>query len=214
MRNHSLPRAFLTALILATSLSTFDQARALGFYNDRVTGDPFLVTVGSVQRELRLTDEQIGKAAAIARERPERGEELRSRYRETPLQERDKRYEQILAGLRALDDVANKSLTEFLSAEQMKRYKQIVLQGRGFAALGESWVQRALGMTEDQRTRIDQLVERGHQETPRISERVSELPKTVKASKTFRETIIALQGEPEVQRQPSLCSTARISGNT
>lgn len=115
-----------------------------------------LISNKSVQKELKLTDEQVKKAEeaikAVNDKHPFNRQELESlsdEERRAKFQERAK----------VVGEETNKALTSILQPEQLKRYHQIQLQQRGVQAFEDSEVQKKLALTDDQKDKIKTIAE-------------------------------------------------------
>jgi len=117
--------------------------RAQGFFGG-FRGNPLmLLGQESVQKELKLTDEQVKKA-----------DELRQKTRE--------KFQEIFGGdeaerpkkMQELNEENRKAIAELLSPEQNTRLKQIIYQQRGGTALTDPEVAKALGLSDEQQEKI------------------------------------------------------------
>ena len=117
--------------------------RAQGFFGG-FRGNPLmLLGQESVQKELKLTDEQTKKV-----------DELRQKTRE--------KFQEIFGGdeaerpkkMQELNEENRKAIDALLSPEQSKRLKQIVYQQRGAAALADPEAAKALNLSEEQQEKV------------------------------------------------------------
>jgi hypothetical protein len=135
-------------ILLAIAVSLFTQASIVGQERTAVGGPARLLWLESVQKELRLTDEQIAQGKEISRTVHEQfaGEiqELKS-LQEAEKQERSRELR------KRIGEKTNEALSQALNAEQNKRLKQINLQILGVQALNEPAVQAYLKLTNDQK---------------------------------------------------------------
>ena len=123
---------------------------------------PPLITIKSVQKELKMTDEQVKRVEKIpelvkkkiqdklnaldeleGRELREKSKEVREIYRQE--------FPRLLA--------------EILTPEQMARLNQIHLQFIGVKAFVEPTVVKAMNFTEEQRAKIDEIIKDNSKET-------------------------------------------------
>ena len=116
-----------------------------------------LATQQSVQAELKLTDEQSQRVTELS----EKQREIMRGLRDLSPQERRKRFEQ---AAKANDE----ALSEILSADQMGRLKEIVLQQRGLSALADPKVAASLKLTEEQTQRVQSIAEEFRRELREI----------------------------------------------
>lgn len=107
-----------------------------------------LLGAKSVQEELKLTEDQIGKVKELAEKQRESFKELGKLSRE----ERRTKFEDS-------SKASNKAVAEILKPEQVKRLKQISWQQRGGAAMEDPEVAEALKLTDEQKGKIKTLRE-------------------------------------------------------
>jgi hypothetical protein len=144
---------FLGMLALATAVATallaFGESNPVPLGGDLDSLD-FLLLNESVQKELKLSDEQLLKVKEVIHDvrqkhRPEM-EKLRDRLK-------------LLETMRASGEEVLKKMDGILTAEQIKRFKQIRLQKDGLRAFSDKEVEAALRLTEEQKSRIKALTE-------------------------------------------------------
>ena len=109
-----------------------------------------LLRIPEVQVELKLTDAQIAKAQAKQDEVNNATQEIRQSAG-NPRDLSDEDRQKMNAKIQAVTD---KALAEVLDENQIKRYKQLVLQREGPMAASRKDVADALKLTEDQRKQI------------------------------------------------------------
>jgi hypothetical protein len=107
----------------------------------------------SVQDELKVSEDQVGKITQLAAKQREAFAELRNLQGE----ERQKK-------LQELNQANEKQLAEILKPEQLKRLKQIAWQQQGGQALAESDVAEALGLSGEQKEKIKTINEDAQKE--------------------------------------------------
>ncbi len=119
-------------------------------------GAGMLLSNKGVQQELKVSDEQAKKLDTLA-------EETRSTQRENMAKLKDATKDERQEKLRTLgaetQTEIHKSLTEFLKPEQVKRFHQIQTQAAGVMAFSTPRVQKALNLTDDQKTKIREINE-------------------------------------------------------
>jgi hypothetical protein len=108
-----------------------------------------LLTNESVQKELKLGDEQIEKAKKAA-------EELRGKFREDAAKLKDATPAERAEFVQKVSDEAYKVLNDVLKPEQVKRLKQIELQQTG---LSSPAAQKALKLTDEQKEKVKKIAE-------------------------------------------------------
>ncbi|MBY0527386.1 MAG: hypothetical protein K2R98_28580 [Gemmataceae bacterium] len=102
-----------------------------------------LITNASVQKELKLSDDQIEKAKKV-------GMDVQAKFKDDKLgkdatpEEREARRKKVSAEM-------HKQLGDVLKAEQLKRYKQIELQQVGLA---DTDAQKELKLTDEQKGKL------------------------------------------------------------
>lgn len=160
MRGYS--KAILAfGLVAALSGSAMAQRPGGGFGGGMMMmggGGVNLIANESVQKELKLDDSQVEKAKGVA-------EELRGKMRESfsALQdlegpERMKKAQELN---RTTTEEGMRALGAFLKPEQLKRFKEIVLQQRGPAVLTDPAVAKKLDVTDEQSGKILAILAEG-----------------------------------------------------
>jgi type 1 glutamine amidotransferase len=105
-----------------------------------------LLQQGSVQKELKLSPDQLKKVEELS-------EKMREKMQGVFALEEPERGKKLQALLQEND----KDLQAILTSQQTKRLKQIVYQQQGTAALATEDVTRALGLSDEQRKRITDI---------------------------------------------------------
>ena len=138
----------LGALVLLTG-SAFAQGPGLG-----MGGGPFVLMAPNVQKELKLSDEQVSKVREVL-------PEIRMKHMDEMMAIRDLPEEERPAKMRALMKTMNEEAKKELSLteEQTHRLGQIQLQASALMAFGDPKVQSKLMLTEDQRGKFRDLGE-------------------------------------------------------
>jgi hypothetical protein len=142
---------FGLALLLA--VPAFAQQRQRGGRGGRGGGMGLggLISNESVQKELKLTPDQVEKATAAARSVQEKHPlDFQSLQDLSP----EERREKMMARTKTVDEETVKELKGILSADQIKRLKQIELYNQGANAFNNPDVQKALNLTNDQKEKI------------------------------------------------------------
>lgn len=137
----------LVALFIQPSYAQRGAGQRGGGMGMGLGGDSLgLATQESVQKELSLSSEQVGKLSDLAEKRRDSFESLQGL-------DRDARRTRMLE-MRSANEAA---LGEILTAEQRKRLKQISLQQQGLWSLSDPEVAKGLELTDDQQKQIEAI---------------------------------------------------------
>lgn len=163
-------RVMTTGLLVAAmlfALSTAGWAQpgggrgfgAGGFGGGRGGGDTFLLTMPEVQKELGITDDQKGLLDDMiadlrqnAGNRPDFGS-----FRDLSAEEREKRMEELRKQGEERAKQAEDALKAILNDQQFARYNELRLQRQGVMALTRSEVSDKLGLTAEQKAKLEEL---------------------------------------------------------
>jgi hypothetical protein len=150
---------------LAISAATWLCSQALGQTvpaRDAHVKTPPLILIQGVQKELKLTDEQVKQVEQIAKR-------VRAKMEKDLAQLEDLEGLEMRTKSKELRENYRKEfpkfLAEVLSPEQMARLKQISLQTIGIKAFVDADVEKALELTADQKKKLKALDEETHKET-------------------------------------------------
>lgn len=138
---------------LTTFLSTSAQAQGGG---RGMGGGLNLLSNKSVQKELKLSDEQVEKADKAATEQREKLMEKMQELREL---EQGERQEKMQAVMKDFQIESKKTIADILKPEQAKRLSQITLQTQGFMAYMDSEVSSKLKLSDEQKSKLKDLQE-------------------------------------------------------
>jgi Spy/CpxP family protein refolding chaperone len=146
-------RGFLKwTLVLGLVLGMASAAQAQG-PGGRVFGGPgTLLMNSSVQKELKLTDDQVTKAKEAL-------EKVRDNHKDDLAKLRDLSAEERQKLLRTVGEETQKAVAGILDDKQMKRLKQIQWQTNGANALNDPEVQKALKMNDEQKQKLKDIFE-------------------------------------------------------
>jgi Spy/CpxP family protein refolding chaperone len=123
-----------------------------GAFSGRMMGGGLLLLANeSVQKELKITDEQKTKIKEFA-------DAQQAKMREF-FQGGQPDREKMAEAMREGREKSEKFVKETLNADQQKRYKQITLQQAGMAAFATEDVQKQLKFTDDQKDKLKSLGE-------------------------------------------------------
>ena len=118
-------------------------------------GGAMLLSNKSVQEELKLDSAQIEKASKMAEELRTKMTEAREKLQDVPQDERRAKMQELM---KTTHDESMKTVKELLKPEQAKRFHQISLQQRGVTAFADAKVQEGLKITDDQKTKLADIV--------------------------------------------------------
>lgn len=142
-------------LALAGSGSTALAQGGRGF-GGGMGGGAMLLSNKGVQKELKLSEEQIGKADAFTKEQ---GEKMREKFQGLQDLDQGERREKMQAIMKESTETTNKFLKDTLSADQAKRFQQISLQQRGYTAFTDTEIQSKLKFSDEQKDKVKQINE-------------------------------------------------------
>jgi Spy/CpxP family protein refolding chaperone len=120
------------------------------------TGPAQLINSKTVQKELKLTDEQTTKLKDWAKEWGAKArEKMQEALKDVPMEERFQKMGPVMA---EINKEAYKELGSVLKEDQVKRLKQIEVQmGGTFALAMNAEVKDALKLTEEQQEKIQEI---------------------------------------------------------
>jgi Spy/CpxP family protein refolding chaperone len=147
----------LVALLAAPATA---QGQGRGFGMGGMGGYATLLGNASVQKELKLEDQQVEKAKDLAEKTRQ---EMRSKLEGLDGQERFEKMREIGP---QLNESALKSANEFLKPEQIARLKQISCQVRGAMAFNDAEIAKKLNLTDSQKTDIQQVIQDSRSQMP------------------------------------------------
>jgi len=140
----------LALLLAGPALAQRGQGRGGGF-GGGFGGPGFLLMNSSVQKELKLSDDQIKKIT-------DANQSIRDKHRDdfeaVRKLEGDEQREKREALGKTMREETDKAVGEILKPDQSKRLKEIQLQQEGARAFNEADVQKALNLTDDQKEKI------------------------------------------------------------
>jgi LTXXQ motif family protein len=129
-----------------------------------------LLTNKSVQKELKLDGAQSEKVKTLANDVAAKGRAAVAKFKDLPESERREKMHELMTATCA---DAMTTLRGVLTAEQFKRYEQIVLQQRGMMAFADSEIQKNLKLTDVQKGRLHNLANDFHGQMRELSQSVS-----------------------------------------
>jgi hypothetical protein len=115
-------------------------------------GGAAFVRALEVQKDLKLSADQIGKVQDVLQSSREKHQDEFAALRDASPEERQSK---TAALNKTMADEVKKGLS--LSSDQDKRFDQISLQSRGIQAFADPAVTAKLNLTEDQRTKIQEI---------------------------------------------------------
>ncbi len=115
-----------------------------------------LLSVEKVQKELKLTEEQLAKVKEVSEKL---GAEMRKEYAALrEIEDRQKRIEKMAELRTQFDRKAREQLGEVIPREQMRRLYQIRMQVRSVLdSLGNRYVAGRLKITDEQKTKLAEI---------------------------------------------------------
>ena len=141
------------------------------------TAQLLLLRQKSVQKELKLTDDDVKKIMEFTnKESDEYGKALKLAEKERT------------AKFNELEMANKKFLEDNLSADQRKRLGQITLQVTGLYQLGRAEVAKALNLTEEQQTKFEEMQKETRKALEEIITSTERAGKTEKLAKLREET--------------------------
>lgn len=132
-------------------------------------GMGMLVNRADVQRELGISEDQKTKLREL-REKMQAERESQMESFRTNGGPPDR--EAMMKAFREMEEKSTKALGEILTADQVKRLKELSLQRAGNRALMRPDVQKELGLTEDQVKKIEELQNKQQEASRSIFEKV------------------------------------------
>jgi hypothetical protein len=179
MKKHAL-WMFALAVTVAAAQPALAQrgGRGAGFGGGRGGNSLSLLTQKSVQDELKMSEEQIKKAS----EQVEKQRESFAGLRDLSREERQAKMQESAKANQAL-------LAEILKEDQLKRFKQISLQQRGGQALADPEVAQALGLSTEQKDRIQAIQEASQGEMRELFQAGGDRQETQKKAEALRASV-------------------------
>jgi hypothetical protein len=154
MRQLKLTAVALGGLALVTGLVL---AQGRGGFGMGMGGPAALLMRQDVQKELKLTDDQLAKLKEVGDEMREKGKEAFDKADLQGLGQQE-RFAKMAEIMKPVNDEAAKKITALLQPEQNKRLKQLQRQQAGVRAFTEKEVHEALKLTDEQKEQINTLV--------------------------------------------------------
>lgn len=144
---------------------------------------PLLLRTPSVQKEIKLSDEQAEK------------------FRKITQQIQDKRGRDIAKSIQEARDKVNQAIPDILSDEQSKRLQQIKLQANGVLSFTKPEVQQKLKLTDKQKEEMQALADGMKKD----------IRKSVEDGKNLRERIGALRQAPARMKEATDKAVAKLN---
>jgi len=113
-----------------------------------------LLANASVQKELKLDEQQVEKAKELAEKTGEKMREVRETLQGLEAEERRTKQAEIN---KEMNESALKAVGAFLKPEQVSRLKQISYQQRGLQAFSDPEIAKKLNLTDSQKTDIQAI---------------------------------------------------------
>jgi hypothetical protein len=144
------------ALLLAGAAEAQQFRRGAG-----LVGPAMLVQNESVQQELKLSEDQVGKVKEFGQKLREKFQDEFAQLRQLEQKERAQKGQELMKKVEA---EGAKALKELLEPGQLKRLHQITLQQRGSQAFLDPAVQKSLKLNDEQRDKIRTVGEEASKE--------------------------------------------------
>ncbi len=138
------------------------QGRFRGGFGGGAFGGGMLLGNKSVQEELKLAKEQVDKAQEELQKIREKQKEAFAKLRDLSQEERQEKFQEFSKTATA---ETNRIAAAILKPEQLKRFKQIELQQRGYQAFTDPEIQKTLKVTDDQKDKLKTITEDTAKET-------------------------------------------------
>jgi len=136
----------VSAIVFSAPFAWAQRPQGRGGFGGRSGGSLFLLGQESVQKELALSEDQIKQVdEQLAKQR-----ETFSGLRDLSREERGQKLQEAAKANSAV-------LASVLDENQLKRFNQIALQQRGGQALADPQVSTALGLTDEQKSRVREI---------------------------------------------------------
>ncbi len=139
-------------------------------------GSPLmLLRLEQVQKELELVDEQKQKLQTLGEETMKKMREQFAGMRDLAEDERRAQYEKLREKMQEQTKELEKKVEGILLPHQIDRLKQIQLQIQGSRALADEKVVEALGITEEQKTKFNEIRDAMRQKMQGVGAKFREL---------------------------------------
>jgi hypothetical protein len=176
-------------------------------------GDPTLrlLGMGEVQKELELMDDQVTKLKAVDEEFRQKVQKEFSGLRDLPQDQRQARFAEMQEKQRSWREEALKKVQEILLPPQYDRLHEISIQVRGVGALADSKVQDELGLSEEQKTKLNGIRDKVETQMRSMFEGMRDLTQEQRRAKfaEMREKIQSSRKELEEQTLQTLTAAQR-----
>jgi hypothetical protein len=187
-------------LVALLTSPTFAQGR--GGFGRGGGGLAMLLGNPSVQKELKLSDEQTTKAGELSQKVME---ESREKYQGLQDLSQEERREKMQAITKEVNETTLKAAGEFLKPEQIARLKQVSLQTRGAMAFSDPEVAKKLNLTDSQKGDIQTIVRDSMEQRTKIREETQDDPEAMmkKMTELNKETMEKAAGKLNDEQQKS-----------
>lgn len=155
---------------------------------------------------LQLTDQQVQRLEEIAESaRPDR-ESMFSRFagmREASPEEREKMMQDVRAEMEETREKAEKQVAEVLTSEQKAKLPPILIEEMGLRALQSDMIAEQLKVTDDQKSKIEEILTSG-QDSPFGGPRMSSEEREAQRAEQTEKVLGVLTDEQKAVVQPAL----------
>jgi hypothetical protein len=146
----------------------------------------------SVQKELKLDDQQVEKAKELSEKA---GAEMREKFQDLQGLEQEERRTKLAEITREANASAIKAAGEFLKAEQIARLKEIRYQVQGPTAFSDAEVAKKLNLTDAQKKEIQEIQQAASEKLPSRddfqSDREAAMKKAAEVNKETLSQVVA-----------------------
>ena len=149
MKPRMISGFMMALLVLSMSLVSAQGRRGGGQFGG---GGLQLLRIAEVQKELKMTPEQVGKIDAKQQEVRQAMQELRQGGNQQQASDEDR-----AKMMTKMQEIQTKAVKDILDEKQMKRFNQLQLQQGGPLSLARKEVATELKLTEEQQTKIRKI---------------------------------------------------------
>jgi hypothetical protein len=147
------------AIIASPALAQRQGRGNFGFGGGQ-TGAAQLLANKSVQEELKLTTDEVEKVSAPGKKLREKQRSLFTDLgKDATMEKRQEKMKELTELAKTVNEEATKIAKDTLSSDKFKRFEQISIQVKGYAAFEEEPVQTKLNITDSEKSDIKKITE-------------------------------------------------------